>query len=132
MGFTLPPFEGQIDCAPLGYPGMAFDLLLNPPYAGEYEAPKQKKGQPPPPEWTDGYWYGMGRLFLRVHIPEQYRNDDQEVVELGSGKAVYDLAHTKGFDPRVVPWVFGEFVNRRTELTEAAVKNLSGGSGDGA
>jgi hypothetical protein len=102
MAFTLPVLKTKIDCADLGYPGLAFTLRLNPTNDEPWKAPDK------PEVWDRPYYAGLGRLLLWVEVPAEYGGDGS-VTELGTARAVYELEQQPGFDQSILPWLVQRF-----------------------
>ena len=115
MGFNLPQYTGWVD-VPF-YAGMEMECWLN-PVKDDWEPPEN------PEPWDNEYWYAYGRLFKRLRVPAGMTGDGEEqVIELGSAKAVYELTDTPGFDQGILPRVMAAWGEQREALLEAAQKN---------
>jgi hypothetical protein len=113
----LPVFEWELDCEPLGYPGLVVVMRLN-PSAEEYEAPEKAQ------KWETPWYDTWGRIFLRVIVPAEYTDKGQElVIELPDGKAVYDLEHRPGFDAQILTWAMRRYTDEKVGRLEEALKN---------
>jgi len=118
MKWKLPELKGWIDCAP--YEGMQMECWLNPTTEDEPYAPPKTDRQP----WHHELWYMYGRIFLRLKVPAELAGaDEDEIIELGSARAVYDLTKTPGFDQSILQHAMGEWGNRRHALMLEAEKN---------
>jgi hypothetical protein len=119
MGLNLPQLTTDIDCKPLGYPGLQVTFWLNTD-VGE-EPPEPAKGAP---LWEMPYYQTVGRILLRVTVPKEFYDTGTEtVLEVGSGKALYDLEHMAGFDPQIIQWSLEEYRKKRQERLRAELKN---------
>ena len=117
MAFQLPKLTGAIDCGPIGYPGLRFEVWLN-ATADPYEPPEVQH------EWDTPYWYQVGAILTRCIIPAEYSSTGvEETIELPDGKAVYDLAQLPGIDHRIIPWVIRYYGDHNLELRQDAAKN---------
>lgn len=114
----LPRLETAIDCGPLGYPGLRVVFWLNPPI--QEDTPPGTATEP-----GDGSYYReLGRVLVRVEVPAAFTDSGgDEVIELGSGRAVRELEHRKDFDPQVLQWAIRRYSEERQERLRAEVKN---------
>ena len=115
MGFTLPRLTTEIDCADLGYPGLAFTCWLN-IIPDNWEAPKENRKA-----WETPYYHALGRILLRLVVPPEM--GDQGIIELGTAEAIYQVEQSDGFDQQIFPWLFNQFRALRTTRLEAETKN---------
>jgi hypothetical protein len=126
MGFQLPVLETDVDCEPLGYPGLTFTFWLNATNPEEdWVSPAER--DPPvqkPAEW-DRLWYeGLGRVLLRVIIPPKLSDTGaEEVLEIPDAEAVYELERMPGFDKTLLHWAFARLSDERQERIQVAAKN---------
>lgn len=117
MAFKLPKLTTDIDCGPIGYPGLVVRCWLNVTY-DDWEPPEK------PEKWDTLYYYGLGRLLETVLIPGEYtESGEAETVELPGGKAVYDLEHTRGFDAVILTWAVEQLGRERQARYRAELKN---------
>lgn len=121
MGLNLPQLTTDVDCAPLGYAGLTVTFWLNSDIEEEPK-PEQKAEKPEP--W-EGPWYRtMGRRLLRVTVPEVFTDSGGlEVIEVGNGKALWDLEHMPGFDPQIIAFALEQLRKTRDERLKAELKN---------
>lgn len=116
MGFKLPELLGWIDI-PV-YEGMQMECWLNPVY-DEYEPPEED-AEP----WETTYQYSMGRLLRRLRVPADLTDSgEEEIIELGSARAVYDLLRTAGFDQSIPERALAAWSQQREELMTSEAKN---------
>ena len=127
MGFKLPRLTTDVDCEPLGYPGLLFTFWLNPTPADldEWIAPADRDPPVENPEPWDLPWLAtVAGTFDRVTIPGAYTDSgEEEVIEIPDAKAVYDLVEMPGFEPRILNWALEALRVERTERFKVAVKN---------
>ena len=128
MGFKLPRLTTDVDCEPLGYPGLVFTFWLNPTQVDDDEAWIAPDERDPPveePEPWDRLWYfGLGRVLLRVTIPKGLSDSGaEEVIEIPDAEAVYALEQMPGFDQSLLHWTFAKLGEERQERLQVAAKN---------
>jgi hypothetical protein len=117
MGFKLPRLTTDIDCGPIGYPGLTVTFWLN-PTAEQYEAPED--GEP----WEAVHWWAQARIIERITVPGEYTEDGAGLVlEIGDGQALYDLMETPGFDWQILVWAREQYGRVRQERLQAEIKN---------
>ena len=128
MGFKLPRLTTDVDCEPLGYPGIVFTFWLNPPNPEEGEGWVEPSKRNPPvekPEPWDLWWLALvaGTLDY-VTVPSAYTDSDEdEIIEIPDAKAVYELHNMPGFEQTVLNWAVEKLREERTERFKLAVKN---------
>jgi hypothetical protein len=117
MKFKLPRLYTNVDCEPIGYPGLLVRFWLNP--TGEhYEPPENGEA------WESSYWYGLGRAIQSITIPAEMTEDGEDVViDVPDGKALYELVDTPGFDYQIVIWALGQYQEQRQARLQAELKN---------
>jgi len=116
MEFKLPKLEDWVDVP--AYPGMEMLCWLN-PTDEQYEPPEE--GRRP---WDHELWWLYGRLFLRLKVPAEYNaSGEEEIVELGSAEAVYELWGSPGFDKSILDHTMGAWGSQRRNLMLEAAKN---------
>lgn len=117
MGFKLPKLTTEIDCEPLGYPGLIVTCWLNPTYL-EWEPPEK------PQKWDTEYYYGLSRLIETITIPAAFTDNGRAVVaEVKDARAMYELLRTEGFDQTIVTWAIDQYQQQRQERLRVAAKN---------
>jgi len=117
MGFQLPRLTTDIDCGPIGYPGLVVTCWLNVTY--EEYAPPEK-----PEPWETLWYHGLGRILEQVTFPASFTdNGESMTVTLPDAKAVYDLMQTEGFDQQIITWVMEQYGRQRQERLQVAAKN---------
>lgn len=117
MEFNLPRLTTDIDCEPIGYPGLRVTFWLNPPRV-DYDPPEY--GEP----WESVYWWGLGRILERLTVPAEYSGDGAEqVIEIPDGQAVYELVDAPGFDWQIVVWATAQYRQQRQERLRSETKN---------
>jgi len=126
----LPTLTTDVDCAPIGYPGLIVRFWLNPPL-GDYAPPwagieddqKRAKAQEREP-WLSEWFHGMGRNVIAVLVPGAYTETGQdEEITVGSGRDYYDLERRDDFDPAILNWAALQFASERNERLRIARKN---------
>lgn len=122
MPFTLPRLTWDIDCEPLGYPGLQVTFWLNPPVEPEPEpeaepAPKGKKPQP----WEAPFYASLARIIERITVPGAYTESGvEEVAEVRSSRDVWEFER---HDPQVLTWVLRQYSDQRQERLKVEAKN---------
>ena len=120
MAIKLPRLTWDLDCEPLGYPGIVFTFWLNPPLD---VAEEPKKGVLKKEPWDDAFFHNMAAVMDQVTVPDEYTGDGDLVVETPDAKAVWEL-QTKVFpDPQIVLWASGRYRDQRAERLQVAAKN---------
>ena len=134
MNITLPRLTHDLDCEPLGYPGLVVTLWVNPtyddhvdPWDEETDPDKRRKlrleilDEEP---WRSEYWYLMGRIIEAVTFPPEMVGKEEPVrIETPDAKALYDLAFTPGFDQEIIRWAGDMSGQHRREWRDDARKN---------
>jgi len=117
MGFKLPKLTSDIDCGPIGYPGLVVRCWLNVTYQ-DYQPPEQ------PEPWETIWYHGLGRIVESVTFPEAFTDSgDVYTVTLPDGHAVYDLMMSEGFDQQIILWAMDQYNTQRQERLQVAAKN---------
>ena len=115
--FKLPELTWELDCEPLGYPGLVVELVLNPPIDQE----EPVAGTEP---WDGPFYRQMARIIKGVTVPAAWSSDLQEVVlELGTPESIWQLEHDRGFDPQVFQWALRQYAAKRQERLQVESKN---------
>ena len=113
----LPELTWELDCGPLGYPGLVVEMILNP--SGDEREPLDD-GAP----WDNEFYWIWGHIFKAVHLPADYSESGEPVsIVLMNGEDLYDLEHMVGFDPQVLTWAMRQYTQKRQERLQAEVKN---------
>ena len=126
MGLELPVLETDVDCEPLGYPGLVLTFWLNATNPEEeWLSPDERDPPETEPEPWDRLWYvSYGRALLRITIPGKFSDTGKkEVIEIPDAEAAYELERMPGFDRSIMHWALAQVAEQRTERLEAAVKN---------
>jgi hypothetical protein len=117
MAFKLPRLTTDVDCEPIGYPGLVVTFWLN-VTTEEWEPPEDAK------DWDTLFYHGLGRMIDRVTFPaDMVDGDEPEVWEIADGKALYDLMAADGFDQAIIIWSQSQYQDQRQERLQAEVKN---------
>lgn len=117
MAFKLPRLTTDVDCEPIGYPGLLVTFWMN-VSVEEWEAPE--KGEP----WETLFYHGLGRMIERVTFPEGMTDSGEaEVVEIPDARALYDLMNAAGFDQTIIIWSQSQYQDQRQARLQAEVKN---------
>lgn len=117
MGFKLPKLTTEIDCGPIGYPGLVVECWLNVTFE-DYEPPER------PEPWESTWYHGLGRIVEGVTFPADYTDTGKPLtVTLDDAKAVYDLMQTEGFDQQIITWALDQYGKQRQERLQVAAKN---------
>ena len=131
MAFKLPKLTWELDCEPLGYPGLTVTLVLNPDL-GEYRAPwadtpegaERERARRQAPPWESEYYWGLGRVIETVTVPAVYTAGGQEeTIAVDSARAVYELERARGFDPQILQWALRQYADQRQERLRIERKN---------
>lgn len=121
--FKLPELVWELDCEPLGYPGLTVTMVLNPPIDAD-DASASRDASARDAEWDGAFYRQLARIMKAVTIPGEWTDDGQELtVALGDGRAVWDLEHDRGFDPQVLQWALRQYAAQRNERLQAESKN---------
>lgn len=129
LAFNLPRLTTEVDCAPIGYPGLEVHFWLNVTYDADRvtdedweKAEKQPIKERPFPERD--YYYSLGRIIDHVLIPGKYlESEEPAVIQVGSGQALLDLMTTPGFEQAVVNWAVGQYYTLKEQRLRAESKN---------
>lgn len=117
MAFQLPRLPADIDCGPIGYPGLVVRFWLNPDRE-DWEPPENG------PEWETPFYHWLARVVEWVDFPPEMSDQAEgEKVEIPDGKALYDLMESPGFDQTIILWAQSQYQEQRAERLEASVKN---------
>jgi hypothetical protein len=117
MGFNLPKLTTEIDCEPIGYPGLVVTCWLNPTYI-EWQPPEKAQ------KWETEYHYGLARIIETITIPADYTDGGrQAVIQVTDAKTMYEVLKTEGFDQTIVTWVVEQYQQQRQERLRVAAKN---------
>ena len=119
MAFKLPRLKTDVDCEPIGYPGLVFTFWLNPTRPKEeYEPPEN------PQPWQRNYYAAYARVCLRIAIPADLTDSGKdEIIEDVTAKTIYDMEQAVDFEPAILTWAFGVWDRERGERLTAALKN---------
>jgi len=117
MAFQLPKLTTDVDCEPIGYPGLLVTFWLN-------ITPQPWEEPPHPEEWERPFYFGVARMIERVTFPPSCTDSGQaEVVEIPDAKAIYDLFNAPGFDQQIIIWAQSQYQDQRQARLQASVKN---------
>ena len=124
MAIQLPKLTTDIDCGPLGYPGMFVTCWLNPPWDDwtepEKRKPPQKAADLDP--WDRPYYSTFGRVILSVYIPAM-GDAPEQTLKAGTAQAMYELERKPGFDPQIITFVLNTYAATRELRVEAELGN---------
>jgi len=136
MAFKLPVLTDELDCEPIGYPGLVVSLRLNPgyedhefPWEGIEDEAKRDKERARVLEaepWLSEFYHTLARMVDLVVFPAGMNDSDTgipELWEIPDSKALYDLMFTPGFDQNIIIWTTGQYTERNQERLKAEVKN---------
>ena len=126
MEFQLPVLTHDVDCGPLGYPGLVFTFWLNATNPEEeWLSPEERDPPELEPEPWDRLWYvSYARALLRITIPPKFSDTGkEEVLEIPDAEAAYELERMPGFDRSILHWALAKVGEERQERLESAVKN---------
>ena len=134
MAFKLPVLTYELDCEPIGYPGLVVSLCLNLclddykyPWAGiedkEKQAKERRKILDAEP-WLSEFYYGLGRIVESVTFPEGMTDTGEaEVLQVPDAKTLYDLLNTPGFDQSIITWATSQYTKHSQDRLKAEAKN---------
>ncbi len=115
MEFILPKLTGWVKI--LCYPGMEIECWLN----YNKETDDYPTGKAP---WETAWYALLGDMFLRLKVPAQFnRTEQEEIIELGTAKAVYDLLQMPGFDKSLTQRILGYLASQREALIAESLGN---------
>lgn len=118
MPIRLPRFTWEVDCKPLGYPGIIMVFWLNPPVDDTVD--EEVTDQP----WTSPFYQVMSRLTDRVIIPGEFMDSGKElIIEVDTARDAYDLDHRPDFDPQILTWTRRQYSAHRQERLKAELGN---------
>jgi len=117
MGFKWPRLLYELDCEPIGYPGVVVEVVLNPEPLEEDRTYSGVQG--------DSEWYHSQARFLeRVVVPGEYRDDGENwEYEIPDAQALWALEREPGFDARILLWAVSQLAQLRYTARPDAVKN---------
>lgn len=132
MQIKLPVLTREVDCEPIGYPGVVVTYRLNLPYE-KHEYPwdvikDQKQREQRQAEiledapWESEFYYYLSRIVESVTLPAEVAGEET-VIETPDAKAIYDLMFTPGFDQQIIIWSQVEYSKERQTWLESEVKN---------
>ena len=141
MAFKLPKLTTDIDCGPIGYPGLVVRFNLNPgfdPYAfpwanidDEEKRDKEREKSIRVTPWLAEFWYNLGRIVAAVVFPpEMTTSGQEETVELDGAEDVYSFMRTKGFEQNIIIWAAGQYHKQAQARLRAELKNSEAASGE--
>ena len=117
MAFKLPKLTTDVDCEPIGYPGLLVTFWLN-IVPDNYEAPED--GQP----WETPLYHTLARMIERITFPEGMTDSGEEEVLEIDDKSIYDLLTTpNGFEHAIITWAQSQYQDQRAARLEASAKN---------
>ena len=116
--FKLPTLTTEIDCEPIGYPGLVVTCRLNPPIM-DWQAPAKPAG-----EWDELVYHSWARILQSVSVPAELTdNGEAEIIPIAEAKDVYDLERRPDWDPQILLWAMGQYSRQRSKRLEAEQKN---------
>lgn len=134
MGFTLPKLTHDLDCGPLGYPGLVVTLQLNLPYEplaypwdgiedeAERQAEQERIIEAEP--WQAPFMLWLGRIVTAITFPPEMSEDGKRLrVDIPDARSLHELMFTPGFDQQIIIWASNQYNANRDEWREAARKN---------
>ena len=120
MGLRLPRLTREVDCEPLGYPGIVLTLWLN---------PDDQDWKPPekPEPWDRFAWWHMARVIERIVVPAKYvdgsePDDEPTVYEIVDRQTAWELADSGGYSDILI-WAINAYNQCRNEWLASEVKN---------
>jgi len=133
-GFKLPVLTHDVDCEPLGYPGLVVTFRLNPGYVEKAfpwddieNVEEQNKARAKALEtepWCAEYSWAMSRVIESVTFPADMSEDGKSyTVGIDSPQAFHELTTTEGFDQNIITWAQSGFQKARQEWLATEVKN---------
>lgn len=134
--FRLPELTTEVDCEPIGYPGLVVTFVLNLGYeahAWPWEADEEADHEAralarreilAERPWESEFYYGLGRMLKQVTFPGQMTESGAaEVVALPDGQAVYELMHMPGFEQNIIVWASARYNVEKQERLKAELGN---------
>lgn len=119
MRFNLPKLTTDIDCEPIGYPGLTVQFWLNPTSPAERYSPPDNAEK-----WESAYWVGLARAIESITIPPSMTDSGKPlVIPIDSGKTLYNLMDEEGFDWHIVLWAVDRYTDERQERLKTEIKN---------
>ena len=118
MGFKWPRLVHELDCGPIGLPGVVVEMCPNPePLPGGMTFSGK--------DWDKATYHGQARFFWRVIIPAQYREDGEAwAYDIDqSAEKLWNLEQEAGFDSRIILWAMSEIARTRYQAISVAEKN---------
>jgi len=134
MAFKLPKLTTDVDCGPIGYPGLVVRFVLNPgydPYAFPWADVDDKEKQDREREkaikatpWLSEFWYNLGRIVAAVVFPpDMTTSGHEEMVELDGAEDVYSFMRSKGFEQNIILWASNEYHKQAQARLRAELGN---------
>ena len=134
--FNLPRLTAEVDCEPIGYPGLLVHFWLNVTYdpdrvtdeawAKQATEHKEATGEDPSPReaWESDYYYAYGRIVDRVSFPAELTAGGEPLeIRVGSGKALYDLMCSGGFEQDIILWAATQYYRLKDARLRTESKN---------
>ena len=139
MKFKLPKLTTDVDCEPLGYPGLVVTFLLNPGYVDKSfpwddiedvaEQNKARQAITKDRPWEGEFFWGLSRVIESVTFPPEMTESGESVtVQTDSPKALHALMFSDGFDQNIITWAQEGYQRARQDWLKAEVKNSNGAS----
>jgi hypothetical protein len=117
MAFKLPRLTTDIDCEPIGYPGLVVTCWLN-VTTEDWEPPENAE------PWETIFYHGLARVFERFTFPAELTDSGEaETYEIDDAKALHDLMDMEGFDQAIVIWAQSVYQTQRAARLDAELKN---------
>ena len=134
MGLKLPKLLHNLDCEPLGYPGLTVTFWLNPTYTDhefpwdgiedEKERDTVRRAAIKAEPWIDEYHFLTSRIVEAVTFPAEMTDGGEPLrVEIPDARAMYDLMTTPGFEQRIMVWAWEQYNRERDDWRQDARKN---------
>jgi hypothetical protein len=133
MKWNLPRLTWELDCEPLGYPGLTVVFWLNididtsnvPSWANIEDEETRTKAVREADAWDAWPYFEALHAVESIRIPARYLHEaqgDQEV-RFASAKEVWEFEHVPGFDPQILQWAMRQYRAQRQERLKVASKN---------
>ena len=133
MKWNLPRLTWELDCEPLGCPGVKIVFWLNadiemknvPSWSKVEGEEKQREALKKAPAWDNWFYYQILHCVDWIVVPAQYLKDaeGETRVTFASAQEVWEFEHAPGFDPQILQWALKQYSAQRQARLQAEAKN---------